>query len=33
LRKAASEASALVQIGHDTFTWTDRRYDVTRGEV
>lgn len=33
LREAASEKSSLVQIDPDTFTWVDRRYDVTRGDV
>lgn len=33
LRKAASEVSILAQIGPDLFTWTDRRFDVTRSGV
>lgn len=32
LRQAASQSPMLTQIGPDTFTWTDRRYDLTRDE-
>lgn len=31
LRQAASQASTLAQIGPDTFTWADRRYDLAPG--
>lgn len=31
LRVAAAEAPSIIQIGPDTFTWADRRYDVTWG--
>jgi hypothetical protein len=33
LRVAASEATTLVQVGPDLFTWPDGRYDIIRGEV
>ncbi len=31
LRQAASEVAAIVALGPDSFTWPDRRYDLTLG--
>jgi hypothetical protein len=33
LRQAATEVATVVAIGPDTFTWPDRRYDLTVGDA